>query len=81
MRERFPGPFADVEQVWRIQRAWWMPFVEADDVEATSAALAETFATLDVLLPHPARALYLRGQRPRAVPPPAAVLAPASGFG
>ena len=64
VRERFPGPFADVEQVWRIQRAWWMQFVEADDAEATSAALAETFATLDLLLPHPAGALYLRGQRP-----------------
>lgn len=70
VRERFPGPFADVEQVWRIQRAWWMQFVEADDAEATSAALAETFATLDVLLPHSAGALYLRGQRParRRVP-------------
>ncbi len=69
VRERFPGPFADVEQVWRIQRAWWMKFVEADDVEATAAALAETYATLDVLLSHPAGALYLRGQRPmRAAP-------------
>ena len=70
VRERFPGPFADVEQVWRIQRAWWMQFVEAEDAEATSAALAETFATLDVLLPHSAGALYLRGQRParRRVP-------------
>ena len=64
VRERFPGPFADVEQVWRIQRAWWMQFVEAEDAEAASAALAETFATLDVLLPHPAGVLYLRGQRP-----------------
>ena len=64
IRERFPGPFADVEQVWRIQRAWWMQFVEADDAEASSSALAATFATLDVLLPHPAGALYLRGQRP-----------------
>ena len=70
VRERFPGPFADVEQVWRIQRAWWMQFVEADDAEASSAALAETFATLDVLLPHPAGALYLRGQRPARRAPP-----------
>ena len=65
VRKRFPSPFADVEQVWRVQRAWWMQFVEADgDLEATSAELAATFATLDVLLPHPAGTLYLRGQRP-----------------
>ena len=70
VRERFPRPFAAIEHVWRVQRAWWMQFVEADDVEAASAALAETFATVDVLVPHPAGALYLRGQRPapRRVP-------------
>ena len=80
VRERFPGPFADVEQVWRIQRAWWMQFVEADDVEASAAALAETYATLDVLVPHPAGALWLCGQRPagRTAPRrPFAVVMPA----
>ena len=35
VRERYPGPFADVERVWGIQREWWLQFVVDEEQSGT----------------------------------------------
>ena len=53
VRERYPGPFADVENVWRQQRDWWVPFL-VSDADASSEGLGSPEAPeLDVLALHP----------------------------
>ncbi len=60
VRGRYPGPFADVEQVWAVQRAWWLQFVLDTDQAADSASgLHGPSPDIDVLAAHPAGPLTL----------------------
>ena len=60
IRERYPGPFADVERVWGIQREWWLQFVLDKEQAAESAGgTAGSPAKEDFLAAHPAAPLTL----------------------
>ena len=62
VRERYPGPFADVERVWGIQREWWLQFVvdEEQSGASGSAGAGVPVVSDDVLALHRAGPLRLR---------------------
>ena len=60
VRGRYPGPFADVEQVWAVQRAWWLQFVlDTDEAAASGSGMQGPSIDIDLLVPHAAAPLSL----------------------
>ena len=60
VRGRYPGPFADVEQVWAVQRDWWLPFVlDKEEVAASGSGMQGLSGDIDVLEAYPAGSLTL----------------------
>ena len=62
VRERYPGPFADVERVWGIQREWWLQFVVDEEQSGVSGSAGAGVPVVsdDVLALHRAGPLRLR---------------------
>ena len=65
VRERYPGPFADVERVWGIQRKWWLQFVLDQDQAAESAGGTAGSPVKEDILAPPAAPLTLIASRPQ----------------
>ena len=88
VRGRYPGPFADVEQVWAVQRAWWLQFVlDEDEAAASGSGMHGASLDIDVLAGHSAGPLTLLVSRPpksagrpgKVVPAPPVVLVAGRG--
>ena len=84
VRERYPGPFADVERVWGIQREWWLQFVldqeESEESEESAGGTAGSPVKEDFLAP-PAAPLKLRASRTQRRRPQVESTEPPSGSG
>ena len=69
VRDRYPGPFADVEQVWRVQRQWWLEFVLEESGGSGGGPVDVVPESGDVLASHPTAPLHLYSAgRRRPVP-------------